>query len=141
MHNWELGDLFEREEIVAHARPVIRVVALLLGLLRIMCFPAGLGVSPKRDLNAFNNLADVGNFVSIGVTFVGAAAVLFVASFLFPSEAPGGEPWMSRSKRTPNYSLNWTAARAPRFELATSAAASYFRSYASSAEIAECQRK
>jgi hypothetical protein len=84
--------LFEREEIEAHARPVIRVVALLVGLLGFMCFPVGLGVSPKRDLNAFNNLADVGNFISIGVTLVGAAAVLFVVSFLFPSEASGGEP-------------------------------------------------
>lgn len=29
-----------------------------------------------------------------------------------------------------NYSLNWPAGRAPHFELATSAAASYFRRYA-----------
>jgi hypothetical protein len=77
---------------VAHARPVIRVVALLVGLLGFMCFPVGLGVSPKRDLNAFNNLADMGNFMSIGVRLVGAAVVLFVASFLFPGEAPGREP-------------------------------------------------
>jgi hypothetical protein len=48
----------------------------------ILCLPVGLGVSPKRDLSGFFNLADVGLFVkaaaalgALGVAFLLAAQV------------------------------------------------------------------
>ena len=39
--------------------------AALIGV-GIICFPVGLGVSPKRDLSRFDNLADLGLFVKAG---------------------------------------------------------------------------
>lgn len=52
-------------------------VLIVLGL---GCFPFGSGASPKRDLDAFNNLADVGLFWKAGVGLVGMGVLCLIAS-------------------------------------------------------------
>ena len=58
----------------------IRVVGWVLIAIGIGCFPFGLGASPKRDLNAFNNLADVGLFWKAGIGLVGMGVVCLIGS-------------------------------------------------------------
>jgi hypothetical protein len=49
-----------------------------------MFMPIGFGVSPKRDLSAFNSLADMGAFLSWGVSLIGTGVALIVVALLLP---------------------------------------------------------
>ena len=42
-----------------------KVVGLLLLVIGLMFLPAGFGVTPKRDLSVFFNLADLGVFLRV----------------------------------------------------------------------------
>jgi hypothetical protein len=42
-------------------------IALAIG---VMCLPVGYGISPKRDLSAFSNLADMGLFLKAALLLV-----------------------------------------------------------------------
>ena len=58
----------------------LRGAGYVLILLGVGCFPFGLGASPKRDLDAFNNLADFGLFWKAGVGLIGMGAFCLIAS-------------------------------------------------------------
>ena len=61
------------------------IVALAIGA---MCFPVGFGVSPKRDLSAFSNLADMGVFLKAGLVLVPIGVVVLVVSYFLPGDEP-----------------------------------------------------
>ena len=52
----------------------------------IVCLPVGYGITPKRDLSAFNNLADTGIFVTAGLVLVTTGAVLLGISRILPGQ-------------------------------------------------------
>jgi hypothetical protein len=62
----------------------IRLAGILVLLLGGMFIPIGHGVSPKRDLSAFNNLADMGAFLTWAVALIGIGIVLIVVAVLLP---------------------------------------------------------
>lgn len=62
----------------------IRLVGFGLLLLGGMFMPIGYGVSPKRDLSAFSNLADMGAFLKSGVVLMCAGVVVILAAVLLP---------------------------------------------------------
>jgi hypothetical protein len=62
------------------------VISICIG---VLCFPVGFGVSPKRDLNVFSNLADLNLFFEAGVALVGAGGLVCIVSVFLPS-AEGG---------------------------------------------------
>ena len=52
----------------------------------LLCIPAGLGTSPKRDLSRFFNLADMGLFWKWGAALVVIGLVLIVISMMLPDD-------------------------------------------------------
>lgn len=64
------------------AKIVLRIAGVASSAIGIMCLPVGFGSSPKRDLSAFFNLADVGEFVRVGLTLIAIGAVMFMVSYL-----------------------------------------------------------
>ena len=54
----------------------------------VLCLPVGYGVNPRRDLSVFNNLADMGMFVTAGLTLLGVGAVLLAVSWLLHRGEP-----------------------------------------------------
>lgn len=62
----------------------IRLAGILVLLLGGMSIPIEHGVSPKRDLSAFNSLADMGAFLTWAVALIGIGIVLIVVAVLLP---------------------------------------------------------
>jgi hypothetical protein len=58
----------------------LRGIGWVLIAVGIACFPFGLGASPKRDLNTFNNLADLGLFWKTGIGLIVMGIVCLIAS-------------------------------------------------------------
>jgi hypothetical protein len=52
--------------------------------------PVGWGASPKRDLSAFNNAADLGAFVKPGVLLIAAGLLMVLLAFLLPKSRIDG---------------------------------------------------
>jgi hypothetical protein len=48
----------------------------------------GFGVSPKRDLSAFFNLADMGMFLKAAAVLIPIGFIIFAVGYMLP----GGEP-------------------------------------------------
>jgi heme/copper-type cytochrome/quinol oxidase subunit 1 len=59
------------------------VIVFLGGLSRC---PLGYRGSPKRDLNAFNNFADLGAFIKMGLILMGVGVIFFFLSALLPGD-------------------------------------------------------
>ena len=60
------------------------MVVFAVGLL---CLPRGYGVGyPERATSAFNNIADLGGFLSIGLILLGVGLIAFIVSFLLPGQ-------------------------------------------------------
>jgi hypothetical protein len=69
--------------------PWIRTAGIVIFAVGVLCLPlGGVGTSPKRDLSVFNNLADAGLFIKVGLVISAVGIVLFFLSFLLPEE-PG----------------------------------------------------
>ena len=51
-------------------KTILRVGGTAIAAIGVLCLPVGFGVSPKRDLDIFSNLADLGAFVHLGITLV-----------------------------------------------------------------------
>jgi len=62
---------------------VLRVGGTLIAVIGLLGLPLGYGVSPKRDLSVFNNVADTGAFIEAAFALIlfGLAALL-VSCFL-----------------------------------------------------------
>jgi hypothetical protein len=73
-------DRRERLRRVAIALRIAGIVVMLIGL---MCMP-GIGPNPKRDLSAFNNLADLGLFWKMGLVLLPLGAAMLVVSLVLP---------------------------------------------------------
>lgn len=71
---------------VSRFKTVLRIGGMLLFVAGLVCLPVGYGVNPKRDLNFFNNLADLGAFVRVSVVLVAVGLVTMAASCLVPGE-------------------------------------------------------
>ena len=63
-----------------------RLLGWLLVILGVVFMPLGYGVSPKRDLSLFHNLADLPAFVRWAFGFLALGAVTLVAAYLIPGE-------------------------------------------------------
>lgn len=81
--SWPHHALQNQWMIVARAKLLLRIVGVALLLLGLMCLPSGSGISPKRDLSAFNNLADAGLFLRVGLVVTTGGALL-VAAWILP---------------------------------------------------------
>ena len=74
--------------IMARAKLLLRTLGVAIPATGLVCLPVGYGINPKRDLSVFNNLADMGIFVTMGLILVAVGAILFVASWVLPGEEP-----------------------------------------------------
>ena len=73
---------------MGRAKLVLRIVGIASTMVGVVCFPAGFGLDPRRDSSAFNNLADTGMFVTLGLVLIAAGVVTFAASWLLPGPEP-----------------------------------------------------
>ena len=62
----------------------VRGVGIVTALLGVTALPLGMGVSPKRDTNFFNNLADTGMFIKYGFVLIFIGILVLVASVFIP---------------------------------------------------------
>jgi len=65
---------------------ILQVAGIIIGAIGLLCFPLGFGTNPKRDLNGFDNLADIGMFVRPGLILLGAGGIILGVSCLLPDE-------------------------------------------------------
>jgi hypothetical protein len=71
-------------ETVGRFKDFVRLGGFLFVILGVMCLPLGYGVSPKRDLSVFFNLADMGAFLRWAVGLIGFGGILLLVAFLLP---------------------------------------------------------
>jgi hypothetical protein len=64
----------------------LRVCGVLLALVGVMCLPVGYGVSPKRDLSVFANLADTGAFLRAAFVLIPSGLIVLVVSCFVPGD-------------------------------------------------------
>jgi len=62
----------------------LRAIGIVILCIGLLCFPIGIGVSPKRDTSVFFNLADLGLFIQAGLALVTAGLALLLSSVLAP---------------------------------------------------------
>ena len=74
--------------IMGHAKLLLRIADVASAAVGLGCFPVGYGVNPKRDMSLFENLADTGIFMKLGLILIVAGAVMFGASWFLPGEEP-----------------------------------------------------
>ena len=68
----------------------VRGIGIVIALLGVTALPLGMGVSPKRDTNFFNNLADTGMFIKYGFVLIFIGIVVLIASvFISPHDEDG----------------------------------------------------
>ena len=61
-----------------------RGIGVVMALVGLGALPVGIGVSPKRDTNFFNNLADTGMFTKYGLLLILIGIVIFIGSVFLP---------------------------------------------------------
>jgi len=66
--------------------PWLRAAGILILAIGVLCLPLGIGISPKRDLSVFSNLADAGLFIKAGLVIAAVGVFIFFLSFLLPDE-------------------------------------------------------
>lgn len=62
----------------------IRVIGILFIAIGGLFMPIGYGVSPKRDLSVFSNLADLGAFLTWGFVLMGIGLAVIIVFVLLP---------------------------------------------------------
>ena len=74
-------------------RSWIRGIGIVIALVGLGALPAGVGVSPKRDTDFFNNLADTGMFIKyglllilIGIVILSLDLFLFLPTTMMPRD-------------------------------------------------------
>jgi hypothetical protein len=80
----------EREWRRGYAKTVVRIIGITLLFIGAGSLPIGFRVSPKRDLSAFNNAADLGAFVKLGAVLMGAGLVAVILSWFLPGSRDNG---------------------------------------------------
>ncbi len=81
---------YQREDILRRVTTALRVAGIVVMVLGLICLPLSIGVSPKRDLSAFNNLVDLGFFWKPGLVLLAVGAVMVIVSWLLTGVE--GEP-------------------------------------------------
>lgn len=71
---------------MSRVRVILRVGGTLAAAIGVLCLPIGYGVSPKRDLSMFNNLADVGAFVTVAVILILLGVIALLVSRFLPGD-------------------------------------------------------
>jgi hypothetical protein len=71
---------------VNRLKTALRIGGVLVFAIGLMCLPIGYGISPKRDLSPFNNLADLGAFIQTGLILIAVGLLLIGASYAVPGE-------------------------------------------------------
>ena len=66
--------------------PWFRAAGILILAIGVLCLPLGIGISPKRDLSVFSNLADAGLFIKAGLVIAAVGVFIVFLSFLLPDE-------------------------------------------------------
>jgi hypothetical protein len=56
---------------------VLEAGGMVVFLFGLMCLPVGYGNKPNRDLSAFNNFADLGAFIKLGLILMGIGVIAF----------------------------------------------------------------
>jgi len=74
--------------IMGRAKLLLRIAGVASAAVGLGCFPVGYGVNPQRDMGLFENLADTGIFVKLGLILIAAGAVMFGTSWFLPGEDP-----------------------------------------------------
>jgi hypothetical protein len=67
-------------------KTALRIGGAGLAAIGVMCLPVGFGISPKRDLNLFSNIADLGAFVQTGVILIAIGLLAVGLSFAVRGE-------------------------------------------------------
>jgi hypothetical protein len=57
---------------------------MVIALVGLGALPVGVGVSPERDTNLFNNLADTGMFIKYGLLLMLIGIIILVGSVFIP---------------------------------------------------------
>jgi hypothetical protein len=73
---------------VGRVKLLLRILGVASAAGGLVCLPVGYGISPKRDLSVFNNLADTGMFVTLGLILMSVGAVMLALSCFLPGEEP-----------------------------------------------------
>jgi len=73
---------------MGRAKLLLRIAGVASAAIGLTCFPVGYGINPKRDLSIFDNLADMGMFVTLGLILIAAGAVMLAASWFLPGDEP-----------------------------------------------------
>ena len=67
-------------------KTVLRIGGTIVAAMGVGCLPIGYGISPKRDLSLFNNLADLGAFIQAGLILIAVGLLLIAASYAVRGE-------------------------------------------------------
>ena len=59
-------------------------IGVVMALVGLGALPVGMGVSPKRDTNFFNKLADTGIFIKYGLLLILIGIVILIGSVFLP---------------------------------------------------------
>jgi heme/copper-type cytochrome/quinol oxidase subunit 1 len=62
----------------------VRIIGVLVTAAGLLCLPVGIGVSPKRDLSFFSNLADLNILLEIGAICMTIGVLFLVVSLFLP---------------------------------------------------------
>ena len=65
-------------------RDWLKIVGIGMICVGLLSFPLGFGMSPKRDLSAFSNLADLGVLIRFGMASLVIGGVLLATSLFIP---------------------------------------------------------
>src|SRR6266404_5391007 len=68
------------DPLMTRVKLILQVAGIIIGAIGLLCFPLGFGTNPKRDLNGFDNLADIGMFVRPGLILLGAGGIILGVS-------------------------------------------------------------
>jgi hypothetical protein len=67
---------------------LLRIFGVASAVSGLACFPVGYGMNPVRDVSVFENLADTGMLISLGLALMAVGAIMLALSWLLPGEAP-----------------------------------------------------
>jgi len=67
-------------------KPILRIGGIVAMLVGFTCLPLGMGASPKRDLSVFNNIADSGAFLKMGLALMAGGLIAVVLSRFVPGD-------------------------------------------------------
>jgi hypothetical protein len=74
--------------IAGRVKLLLRILGATSIAVGFGCLPLGYGVNPKRDLSIFENFADLGMFVTMGLILMPVGVGMLVLSWVLPGDEP-----------------------------------------------------